>query len=72
MADALATDSTPAAAVAAAVSTEIATRDLVERTDPGAPNTMLAATETLVSITDSTGRETFLSRTVHQRTTPLT
>lgn len=60
VAEAIADESTVIAAAASAVSADIEGRNLVERTDPGAPNVIDAA-NVLVSIADSAGRQTFLT-----------
>lgn len=48
------------AAANAAVTAEIAGRDMVEHTDPGAPN-VITSDDVLVALTDSDGKQTFLT-----------
>lgn len=48
------------AAVASALIEEVAGRDLIERTDAGAPN-VINVVNVLVSITDAAGRQKFLT-----------
>ena len=62
VAEQIAADGTVVAAAADAVEADIAGRDLVQRTDPGAPKVeQFVPDDTLVGIADASGRMTFLA-----------